>query len=495
MTTTKAAKAAPRDGLEQRVTGLVQELRLVSDQLLAEIAERTAAAAALERSQETIEALLNATPDAALLVGTDGTILAANSKALMRLRRYAGPDHQEDLAGVSVYELFQGDLAHTRRARNEAVMRSGKAARYEDHRNGRWYDNSTYPVQAPDGEIVGLAIFSRDITEWKTAEAAIRQSQETIRALLNAPTDASLLVDPAGNIMAANETAARRLASHAGIAFDGNAEALHGLNVYDLLPEELASARRERNEQVIKSGEPARYEDERNGSWFDNSIYPVFSVEGKVVSLAVFSRDITELKLAQEKYRQMALHDSLTGLPNRAALQARLDTALSEARKNGGNLTVMCLDLDGFKQLNDTMGHEAGDRMLSAIGERLRGVIRGRDTAARLGGDEFVLVFPGANRETATLVAERVIAAIRDPYDIGGTIVQMSTSIGIAVYPDDGLYSEALLRSADGAMYRAKYAGRDRFELVAHKGAKPAAKKRSKAGPRKAPAKVVAPAA
>lgn len=460
----KKRTPAPGDDIERRVTALVGELRTVSDELLSEIAERREAEHALRLSQETVTALLNAPPDSALLIDTEGTILAANELAIKRLRRYV-PDHP-GLVGVNVYGLFPGELTEKRRARNEKVIASGTPARYEDEKNGRWYDNSTYPVVEEDGSVTALAIFTRDITVAKQAEHAIQQSQRTIKALLNAPTDAALLVDVSGMILAANDTAARRLASHAGIDFDGNPERLHGLNVYELLPGELSDTRRQRNDEVVATGEPSRFEDERNGAWFDNSIYPVLDVEGTAVALAIFSRDITELKRAQERFKHLAYHDTLTGLPNRAALQARLDHALTEAQRADGPLTVMSLDLDGFKRLNDTMGHAAGDHLLTVVATRLSKVIRGDDMAARLGGDEFVLVFPGTGKDNAPALAGRVVRAIGLPTEVMGEQVTVSTSVGVAIYRENGLDSTALLRSADAAMYRAKAAGRNRYAIA-----------------------------
>lgn len=128
-----------------------------------------------------------------------------------------------------------------------------------------------------------------------------------------------------------------------------------------------------------------------------------------------------------------------------------------------GPLTVMSIDLDGFKQLNDTMGHAAGDHLLTVVANRLSKVVRGDDMAARLGGDEFVLVFPGTGAENASTLASRVVRAIGLPCDVMGEQVTVSTSVGVAVFPEDGLDSTALMRSADVALYRAKAAGRNRY--------------------------------
>jgi diguanylate cyclase (GGDEF)-like protein/PAS domain S-box-containing protein len=457
------------DDLEVRVNALVSELNSISAQLLAEIAERKQAEETLRDREETIRALLNAPTDTALLIDADGKILALNDTAQTRLSSYLNGDHPQrrSLVGSCVYDLFPGIVTRRRKARNDRVLRSGKPARFVDEKDGRWFDHSIYPVHGAHDEVSGLAIFSRDITDAKRAEEALRQSQETVRALLNAPTDAALLIDAGGEILALNETAAQRLATHARVSIRRSHDALLGRNVYDLLPGELAAPRRERNEQVVATGKPARYEDERNGSWFDNSIYPVFGADGRVAGLAIFSRDITELKRAQEHFRHMAYHDSLTGLPNRAAFRARFDVALAKARRSGRGLAVMCLDLDRFKHINDTLGHAAGDQLLQAVGERLAGLVREGDTAARLGGDEFTLILPGISRpEDAVYVANRFIEAMRAPFEgIEGRTIATTTSVGICLFDparDDG---ETLLKNADTALYRAKQRGRNTYEI------------------------------
>ena len=152
------------------------------------------------------------------------------------------------------------------------MIRTGKPGHFQDERAGRWFDHRIYPVKGADGEIEGLAIFSRDITESKRAEVALRESQSTVHALLNAPTDAALLIDTKGRILALNEAALKRLSVHAGGVPDP--DALLGQCVYELFPDELKKSRNKRNDEVVRSGEPARFEDLRNGQWFDNSTYP-----------------------------------------------------------------------------------------------------------------------------------------------------------------------------------------------------------------------------
>jgi len=170
--------------------------------------------------------------------------------------------------------------------------------------------------------------------------------------------------------------------------------------------------------------------------------------------------DITERTRAEERIRHMAKHDSLTGLPNRAAFRDEMEQALKRVRR-GQMIGAMCLDLDHFKNVNDTLGHLLGDKLLCAVATRLKDVVRETDTIARLGGDEFAVLQSGLDRpEAASAFAQRIITAINQPYDIEGHQVIVSTSIGIAIAPNDGSTTEQLLRNADMALYRAKSDGR-----------------------------------
>ncbi|KPF95748.1 diguanylate cyclase [Rhodopseudomonas sp. AAP120] len=170
--------------------------------------------------------------------------------------------------------------------------------------------------------------------------------------------------------------------------------------------------------------------------------------------------DITERRKAEAKIAHMAHHDGLTNLPNRALYQERLQQALDQARDGGARVAVMCLDLDLFKNVNDSFGHPMGDRLLRCVAERLRGAVGGGDLVARLGGDEFALVLSQfASPNEASDFAGRLIEIVSAPYDMDGLEVVIGASIGIAMAPGDGDECEALLRNADMALYRAKAAG------------------------------------
>ncbi|HLH92746.1 MAG TPA: EAL domain-containing protein [Xanthobacteraceae bacterium] len=173
--------------------------------------------------------------------------------------------------------------------------------------------------------------------------------------------------------------------------------------------------------------------------------------------------DITERTRAEEKIRHMARHDSLSGLPNRAAFRDEMEQALKRVRR-GNMISVMCLDLDHFKNVNDTLGHLVGDKLLCAAAGRLKDVVRETDMIARLGGDEFAVLQTGIDRpEAAGSLAQRIITAINQPYDLDGHQVVVSTSVGVALSPNDGNTTDQLLRNADMALYRAKSDGRSTY--------------------------------
>ena len=173
-------------------------------------------------------------------------------------------------------------------------------------------------------------------------------------------------------------------------------------------------------------------------------------------------KDAAELGAAQVSH--MASHDSLTGLPNRALLTDRLAQAISLARRHGTRVALMYLDIDHFKNINDSLGHAVGDTLLQAAAARLMECVRGSDTVCRQGGDEFVVLLPQVDTvRDATLIAEKLVAAMAQPFAIDGRHLHVTLSIGVSVYPDDGSDGDVLLRNADTAMYQAKKSGRNQY--------------------------------
>ena len=176
-------------------------------------------------------------------------------------------------------------------------------------------------------------------------------------------------------------------------------------------------------------------------------------------------RDISDRKRAEAALADRALHDQLTGLPNRWLLEDRFRQTLLAARRGGSAFALLMLDLDGFKEINDRLGHLAGDRLLRQVARRLREAVRDSDTVARTGGDEFVvLLTPAQNRADAEVIAGRVLGGVAAPTHIAGHAITVRASVGVAMFPQNGRDIDALTKAADQAMYAAKCAGGGRFE-------------------------------
>lgn len=199
------------------------------------------------------------------------------------------------------------------------------------------------------------------------------------------------------------------------------------------------------------------------------SISAVHDADGRVTNYFSIFSDITERKKAEERIHYLAYYDALTGLPNRALFFKLVDQALLEARRNRLHGALLFIDLNRFKPINDTLGHNVGDKLLQAVANRLRASLRTEDVVARLGGDEFVVgLFDIARRDHAAIVAQKLLAALDAPFVVDGHELKAGGSIGIAVYPQDGFDTETLLRLADIAMYRAKQTGEDGYAFYSH---------------------------
>src|SRR6202011_1334611 len=167
-------------------------------------------------------------------------------------------------------------------------------------------------------------------------------------------------------------------------------------------------------------------------------------------------QDISDRKLAQQALEHQALHDALTGLPNRVLARDRLDQAILLARRQQTRVALLIIDLDHFKEVNDTFGHQAGDQLLRQVGERFKAELRETDTVARLGGDEFAIVLLAADDGGASLIAAKLLTALERPFIVEGQALDVGASIGIVVYPDHAETADSMLRRADIAMYVAK---------------------------------------
>jgi diguanylate cyclase (GGDEF)-like protein/PAS domain S-box-containing protein len=305
-----------------------------------------------------------------------------------------------------------------------------------------------------------------EIAERARAEQALRVSEGRYRTLVEHAPDALLVMDVDKDaFVEANENAAR--------LFGVPREDLLGMAPAEASPPTQPDGRPSSEaaaEQIHKAlaGEAPVYE------WtYHNADRLEIACEVRLVRLPGAGRlirgsitDITERKQSEERIRHMAHHDALTGLPNRTLFQDRVSQAIAQAHRTESQVATLFVDLDRFKDINDSLGHDAGDRLLRLAGGRLQACLREGDTVARVGGDEFVISLPAvAGSNDAMLVAGKILETLREPFVVDGHELHVSGSVGISLYPADGADTETLMRAADTAMYHAKERGRDNYQF------------------------------
>lgn len=311
------------------------------------------------------------------------------------------------------------------------------------------------PVRNAAGRVVAAAAIARDMTAQRRAEAQLQASEQRHRELFELASDMVYTIDLTGRLTSVNA---------ATLTLTGYArEELLGRSIYDLvtandLPFLVEVTRRRLNgepvgafvvELMTKAG--IRVPIEVNA-------HVVFA-HGRPAALQGIARDIRERRRAEAELKHQALHDAPTGLPNRTLLYDRLRQGIFAAARDAEPMALLFLDLDRFKEVNDSLGHLAGDQLLRLVAARLQGALRESDTVARLGGDEFAILLPGTGAHGAEVAAGKIMRAFRQPFILDGRTLAIGASTGVAAFPHHGAEAETLLRCADVAMYMAKRAG------------------------------------
>lgn len=224
---------------------------------------------------------------------------------------------------------------------------------------------------------------------------------------------------------------------------------------------DFANELRDALTDTLHTGQPRREEfhcrlSSGHELYYDCQLLPVIDDRGAVEAVATVSRDITEHKQAEQKAWQYANFDTLTGIPNRRLFLDRFEQNLLEAERKGSSFTLLFLDLDRFKEINDQLGHNAGDQLLQQVAERIQNTVRAMDTVARLGGDEFTVILKDTSRQEAEKVAQALLASLERAFDVDAHRVYISATIGLTIFPEDGRDAHQLMHNADQAMYAAK---------------------------------------
>jgi len=327
----------------------------------------------------------------------------------------------------------------------------------------KWMQGISRPTRQPNGDVIwdGLII---DVSDRKQAEEALRESETRYRLLAENMNDLVCLHDLEGRYLYVSPSCETLL----GYRYDE----MLGQDPYTLFhPDDRESIFHDAHTAALNGiPKPTTYRIRQKGGnyiWFETLTKPILSADGEVVRLQTTSRDVTDRIQVQNQLEHEALHDALTGLPNRYLLMERLELAINRAKRlENYQFAVLFLDLDRFKVLNDSLGHLAGDQLLMAIAQKLQASLRNIDLVARLGGDEFVILLEEIHHmQEAVRATERIFAALQMPFLIAERDVYTTSSIGIVLGTRDYNQASDLLRDADIAMYRAKNNGRARYEI------------------------------
>jgi diguanylate cyclase (GGDEF)-like protein/PAS domain S-box-containing protein len=440
---------------------LERSLELSSQELLQANKEiRTWAEVQLERSEEHYRALIENGSDIITVLAANGEI-TYTSPSVMRVLGYE-PD---ELIGKIAFELVHpDDLPDVANKFAAVVTNPGTSEVVEfrfRHKGGSWQILEAAGRAHTGNDGLDVIVNSRDVTDRRQAEETSRENAELFsKAFQASPVAIAINDGETGAYLNVNGTFLRLLGY--------SAEEVVGRSSGEIELWEDPVERERFGQALARSGSVNNFETvfrTRSG----DLLYGVLSAElielnGRSCVLSI-THDITERKQAEQTINHLAYHDPLTGLPNRALFRDRLNTALARARRRGEAVTVMFLDLDRFKLVNDTLGHAIGDSLLQSVASQLKQLLRDEDTIARIGGDEFTILLPNLALGDVTRVVERVLECVKAPRSLGGREMRVTTSIGICQFPEDGDDSETLMRNADIAMYRAKEQGRDGYTL------------------------------
>jgi diguanylate cyclase (GGDEF)-like protein/PAS domain S-box-containing protein len=425
-----------------------------------DVTEAKRSAEELERHLHFTRALLDAIPNPVYFKDREGRYQAYN-------RAWAdlfGAD--TNWLGKTAFDVLESQ-AHEHHERDRSLFERPSSTTYEalvpsaagDTRQ-MLYNKVSFVDQR--GDVAGLIGIITDVTRYKETERALEASEARFRVLTESSIDLISVCDIDGT-MQYQSTALKHL-----LGYDP-ADTV-GKNVFDLVhrddTEHVRAAFR-RIAETRQLTEPVEFRlRHRDGGWRTfESLGTNCLANPHIRGIVWNSRDVTDRKVIQQRIQHLAYHDNLTGLPNRGLLQDRLARSIARAERAGRKVAVLFIDLDNFKNINDTLGHDVGDELLRQVSRRLTECVRLEDTIARQGGDEFIVLLDNLDDgRNASIVAQKILNSLRQPVSLGGTEQHVSGSVGISVYPEDGRDAQTLMKNADTAMFHGKSLGKNTYQ-------------------------------
>ena len=460
-----------KDGAESWCRLITQALNPQSPQesaivAFSDIAERHAAELALRASEQMYRNLVETSSELIWSLDRAGRWTYLNAAGA---RRIYGREASEML-GHPINEVVARELQERDYAVFQSILAGQSVFSHETRhvrRDGDQVDLSFNAIALRDaaGEIVGATGTARDITEEKSATLALHESVAKLRLAVDAADLYSWEWDAESDRLRwGRDPGILPRVEGAERAWNDYAHLVHADDRERYRSACRAAAERLESFEIEFRIVPG----DARVLWYAASGVPMPDGSDKCARMIGVTQDITERKLREEAVRFLAYHDSLTGLPNRRLLDDRLKQAVFLAQRRDDKVAAMLVDLDNFKQVNDSAGHRAGDSVLREVAQRLSGCVRRADTLARHGGDEFIIVISDVQQDAdCQIVAEKILHALAQEFEVDGASFTLGASIGISIFPADAGDGEALLRNADAAMYRAKQQGRNCFRFYA----------------------------
>ncbi|HYM49038.1 MAG TPA: PAS domain S-box protein [Candidatus Limnocylindrales bacterium] len=405
-----------------------------------------------EEAVRRLAAIVECSTDAIISTDLEGKLLSWNAAA-ERLYGYTA----EEVLGKSI-ALIDGPESADQTAVNIERVKQGLTVDQQDtvrrRKDGSLVDVSISmaPLTDGHGRIIAITGMTRDVSATKRAGRALRASEERYRRIVETAFEGVWMIDAHAMTTFVN----RQMADMLGYTV----EEVIGRQVHDFLDADgralFADTQQLRLEGVSAQHEVRYLRKDGSYAWALVGVSPNFDATGTYVGALAMVTDITERRLAEEARLYQSRHDALTGLPNRVLLSEQLTEALEAAAANHTSVALLVMDLDQFKEVNDTFGHHAGDRLLEQVGPRLTAHLNDPSVVARLGGDEFAVLLPGADAAEAIELASTVLEELDRPFEVEGQQLDVAASIGVAIFPEDGDNAEAILRRADIALFVAK---------------------------------------